>query len=484
MNKKRIILIILIFFLLITLSGLVLWYLFYYRCNLGITNFESLDRFITSKTCKEKKYSAKGIIYDIDEKEDEITFDLNAFDEKNNESIYIENISLPESAKTVLKEIMSDSELLPVDISIEFTRDNLLSDYNLKSFTISKLEISKEDLANILEKMYPVINKNDKFEFNVEEDRKQFTELSASKIVLTNDGKWYVSSLGYGREALYKPLVELKLLSSNLKDNILQNYSTSSIMEYLEKVSKLKSEYLDKDKTEEEKNSTIKMFPFGCMLAEELISLNLLEQQSKDIILDEYCNLEKLKDIISSYTKNNYSYSYDFDDLLGSIIQSRITIKEDEDNLSELSISLIKDAQSAEKIYGENLITENDIEKIKSSLSTTLITADNLTLNNVCKIAYVSEQGSEIYERVKSLFEEDFKKGLELADKDVYSTVWCLGAFKDDINFKDFYNSILTKFYYLDLRENQNIYGFWNNNLYLLEENSKFFNLLLDKYEN
>lgn len=480
MNKKRKILIMLIFFLLISLSGLVLWYLFYYRCNLSITNFESFDGFIASNSCKERKYSVKGILYNIDEKEDDVTFDFNAFDEKHNESIYIENISLPVSSRTELEKVMSNSELMPVNIDIQFTRSSLFEDYTLKSFTISKLEISKEEIADTLKKMYVAIKDNGNIEIpNYDE----YSGLPFAQVDIVNDLLGF-KTIGYNVYPLYRPLVETSLLNTPLKDEILGEYSSSDITTYLNKVSKFKTTTLDKDKSEEEKTNASKIFPFGCVLAEKLINSENLENEARDIILNEYCNIDELTEKLNSITDSRKSYEYDMNDLIGSINLNRITIDDTSENLSDWNISIISDVSSAERIYNTSLLTDEKKEILQSSLATILVTNNELTLNNVCKIASVSEKDSDIYERIKILFIEGISKGLKLIDSDIHSILWCLEAYKEDEDFNDFYTSILMKLYYTNIQEKKGVYGLWNKNKLTLEGNSKFFSILLDKYEN
>lgn len=454
--------------LVLFISGIFLWYFNIFKKNALV---EKEYPFLSSFTGGDqeifyKEYGGEGLIYNIhiNEEQNTFSFDMNIFKDNS----YVENISLPlDKAKFDLQTVR-EREIIPVSILLKLPRESVFENFKLNEFYIQKLEISKDNVLNILKEMYPTITGEN---LVVRDDYKGIP----FRIIKFEGGdRFSFETIGYNLESLLRPWIESRIYMSTLNQEFLKDYSSKNILSYLQQVEKYKTSILDKESKGD--NSKMKAVPFSCSLASDISASGLIDNDTTKYLTDNYCStaiLEQKKiDFLSKY-KPEYSK----EDLVQSINKERLQEEQiiTKDPLDEWNLSILKDLKS---------LSAEETDKTYSVISTNLLSNSAITLGHMCKLVYKSPINDPLRDQLKSVLQYSYKHSLMLIDKDLFEYIWCANEYKQDEDFNDLTDSFILKMIKTKYHNNMSVYGVWENNKYKLDGNTFFFNLLLNKHEN
>jgi len=486
--KRKLILVVLFVFLFVFISLAIVFSISQKKCTELPNNYPFLQEFSEKEsTLHDITYETKGLIYNssIDEDTQILRFDINTFSGNN----YIANIELPiDKISTDIKPF-SETSVSPAVITINFNRDSFLDSFHINSYSIDKITFSKEAILNMLEKIYTGISESNKVKSpNTFENY----NLPYSKIYITQEDNISFFTVGYDRTSLLKPLLMSLIYDSKaeLRNKISEKYTidSASLLTYLDELSTFKTSQLDpKAKELGSDTTTIKQIPFACTIVEKILSSSLANDSVRDKLTREYCNLESFREQIALLNPSNGDYEYTMNDLMyllnvNNMKNSNVS-KENSDLISN-HIGILKDISAIEEIYNKTLFDQQTKDDLSSSLATIIASTNQINADNSCKIIYASEKDSDLYNGGKRMFlYSNMSDVLKIIDENPDSILWCMNTYKEDKDFNSFLSSILTKFYFLNMKTEFDVYGFWNKNVYSLEANSILFNILLSMYE-
>lgn len=82
------------------------------------------------------------------------------------------------------------------------------------------------------------------------------------------------------------------------------------------------------------------------------------------------------------------------------------------------------------------------------------------------------------------MFLEDINKTLSLLDTSSYASFLCIEAYQEDMELRDLFLSRVFKSVYVNLYNDDNKKGIWeNDNYYNIRTNARLLKILLENYE-
>jgi len=333
--KKKIILIILIaLFLLCT--GVIIWYYFFRIAfqedkglDLSNTKYEFLTDFYQTKENQMYIYQTKGIMYNqlmsSDETNNKITFSLNTWNLKNKENKYYENIEVEiDKIDAIPNGLVSENAgILPVNMTFRFSKNGL------ESVNIDRLTLNQSQYNRVLQKLYGTVTGSNFKNVNP-------INLLPYSFIYKNNNQYVYGTIFHNEEAIYVPFVESNLQKSKLKEEIgikneinidayLSKYSTYldanlNIMyenmtpteygtiykEYINKLEKSPTKHND-DNIQLSPVQYLYWYPYSCTMVKDILDNVELEDNSKKILKEKFCNKEALSKYI------NYAETYEGD---------------------------------------------------------------------------------------------------------------------------------------------------------------------------
>lgn len=521
--KRKTILIILIVLLLLCV-GSIIWVYFFRNASqnekgldLSNTKYEFLNDFYQRKEDQKYIYQTKGIMYNqlisSDEANNKITFSLNTWNLKTKESKYYDNIDIEIDKINLIPEnlLFNNAGLLPVEMLFKF------SDTGLESVDIMRLTLSQNEYNEILKKLYGLITGANSKNIN------SVNSLPYSYVY--KEGKNYTyGTIFHNEEAVYVPFVESNLRKSELKEKIgikdemdideyLKKYSTyldanlniayedmepieygSMYKEYLNKLEKSVTKHTE-DNIQLNPLQYKYWYPYSCTMVKNILDNVELEEDSKKILKEKFCNIEALNKYIY-FARNYEGESYDTETITSHINYSNISEKQkfEDDYVRRYLISSLAETYVASDLYSENVLLEESKKELINKFISLYFTKDTFSFGDVCNLNYASEiakkysttkRYEKYQESIVSMLRSDIFKTLTFLDKDIYSSILCLKGNDDEIFIRDLRDAILLKIYYLhtNLEEENGFDGVWENNLLQLTTNSEYFNILLDLYD-
>lgn len=406
-------------------------------------------------------YGAESIIYNIKIDDDDIIFDLNTLDSKENG--YIDKLKLPATAIEdfeYVKENFQKRNIYTAQISIKFKRKSIFSQMHIDTWSMREITFTPEDLERINTGILETLK-----EAKIDKENTDGFE-KYSNYFYTENGKTLGSISNVTSEILYRPL-----LWSYERDS-----KTEDIVKYLTDFYDYRGESLAKN-TKDSKVENIA--PFSCSMLEKIITNKNIEGEQRNVLLNKYCSYNDLVEAKNRRLSDKFNPgTYNTNSLINSIGYSRIlSAKEEKFPLAfDWYISLYSDIQSAERLYNRKIGV--DKEDILGRISSGIISNNTFTLRNICNITeYVSNE--EFRNRVFNLFKSNIEEGLRLIDTDIFSSLHCMNTVKDDSYVK----AILFKIYRQNFENRGGITGLWSNDRYMVEGNSIFLILLKNSYE-
>ncbi len=509
-TAQRKILPILIALLILFLGFLGYWY---YKNNMSAKlpkEYEFLNPFVKEKTGKsEVEYILQGFIYKTSIKDENYSFNLNAWDSKNRKNIYIENVVLPINKFDGNKEDLEENQNLNIELSLKFKNNGYLYNWAYKP-----LNLDSNKITSLLKEMY--INMK-----NFNKSVNSLLEPITTEVYesLQKDGK--VAILHHNSDSLYNlTLYDLWLDSYLVKykgegklkefsQNIVSDNFSNIATDYLYKRTQIKNEIetLAKnnicesgdcfypDSNTVQKSSYIQNNSLGCTLVKEIFQ-NSSNEEIKNLLSNEFCNSESIINDIEKI-KENASFPYSEDDLLQSINLNRINDKPNYESVESMlplenSINLIGDSFIAQDM-NKLPLDEQNINNIKLSAIYDFLYATNLGIKDICNLAYsvnsASKYSNDIFftnvlNTIKAMFLENTKETLLLLDKSSYASLLCIEVYKDDKDLAELMFSRIYKNLYINLYNDQNKKGLWEDDgYYNIRTNTRFIKILLENYE-
>lgn len=520
--KRKTILIILTVLLLLCV-GSIIWYYFFRNTlqgdkglDLSNTKYEFLTDFYQKKEDQKYIYQTKGIMYNqlisSEESNNKITFSLNTWNLESKESKYYNNINIDIDKITVDPNdlLFSSSELLPVNMIFKF------SDSGLESVNITRLSLRQNEYNELLQKLYSFITGTNSKSIN------QINSLPYSYIY--KNGKEYTyGTIFHNEEAVYVPFVESNLRKSELNkkigiknemnvDEYLKKYSTyldanlniayegmekmeygTMYKEYLNKLEKSVTKH-NEDNIQLNPTQYKYWYPYSCTMIKNILDNVELEEDSKKILKEKFCNVEVL-DKYLYFAEIYEGDSYDTETIVSHINFSNVNENPsfENTNVRKHIISALAETYVASDIYSENSLLEKSKKELINRFLSLYFTKDSFSFGDVCNLNYASDIAKKYsttkrYEKyqdsIVTMLRSDIFKTLTFLDKDIYSSILCLKGNDNQLFIRDLRDAILLKIYYLnaDLNEDKGFDGVWEDNLLQLTTNSEYFNILLEIY--
>jgi hypothetical protein len=449
MRKKTAWIIILSVLLFLCLTALGYWYVTVYRCNIIPISYEFLESFDIKNNCKEKVYEVKGIIYNINLAENYTTFDFNAWDIENKNSLYWDKISLPLDKYKGDIGIFSQ-EILPVEIELSFVSNKewvkeilQKQSFQLNTWDIQNLEINKEELETKLEQTY---------------DPLLFVR-NGNSTTASNDGiqsTWLLSTY----LAKKKSYINKEVIFTQKPADITIDEEISTEIEKLE--------------------------PLNCILHRDIaINNGKTEQDIKKSLTWLGCDLNTLERLAETKISSRAVEDLNEDDLSDFINIENLLNNTSQENKSTKA-ELLKKLDVLTNIWG--LYGKESIEpKIDQALFLSII-HDTIIMQLLdyelfCKLSYALDEDTHhsYYNNSELLFRgSNLREILKFADSDIKSSMYCTSSFlnANATILNEWAETNIVKTYYLHYRDNPVKYIKEQTNF-----SSFFINILLNNYE-
>ncbi len=504
-NKKLTILSILF---VLCILGLGYWYFFMYRCGILPRGYEFLERFVVENKCGEKEYKVRGIMYNIREEGSNFIFDLNAWDTEKGESLYYKDISL--NLDWSADKDIQDLGSIPRNILLTVN----LSEDSLITFKLEDLKLGEEIYLDSQGILYDSIKNFNKLEKDNLES--VTTEVYDIKSESGDTETFYHNTDGFYNLTLYQLWIDSYLFKNAGKENS-NFFDVSSIANFESMTANFLKNREDRremeatseggscdDKECESKDfitvneeiSHIQNSSFGCNMIKE-IDNNIGDRRFFNLLSKEFCNINGIKKDIENLQNKKQEVFVREEDLLQSLSLSRIVEKSNYEVTEEMlplenSINFLPDILIV-KDMGIGSFETFALEMAKDSLIYEYIYRGEIGVRDVCSLAYASKVASqysddpfflEILNNIKLMFLEDINKTLSLLDTSSYASFLCIEAYQEDMELRDLFLSRVFKSVYVNLYNDDNKKGIWeNDNYYNIRTNARLLKILLENYE-
>ena len=512
MNKtaKIKLIFILILLLIINLTGLAYWYFFIYKCKVLPSQYQFLEGFVVENNCREKEFLVNGYVYNAKIDGNNFVFDLNSWNKENRSSVYKSDLSLNldlfENEEVKLSQISNLSTELKIRIS---------SSGDIKSWSLIPIKLENGTYTKVIESIYEnlvTFNKNENKLLGAitTEVFKGKNKDGSTEILYHNSDSLYDLTL-------YKLWIDSffmknaddkgingysKILSSNNLSEIALNF-----LDERENVTNARIELTDtaiaeggscpsaKEALIIEEKSYLQKHSLGCTLVEEIYQ-NGLDENVKALLSNEFCNIANVKKDIESMTTTSLS-SYTEEDLLQSINIDRISKKTNYVVIDEMLplenyLNFIADTFIIQNNY-PNLFDNQALNIVKLSVIDQILYRENFGINDLCTLAYSTKVASQytketfykdVLNSIKTVLLEDITNTSKLFDESSYASFLCTEVYKEDEDLKEFLFSRIWKSIYLNLYDEQDKKGLWEDDgYYNIRTNTRFLKLLLENYE-
>ena len=450
MKNKKFWIIILSILLSLFLGAFLFWYFTQYKCTYNPNGFEFLNRFVTKNTCEEKQYSLKGTIFNTRVEDQNIIFDLNAWDLKNKKSLYFNNLSFPIN-KYANEFQINEGDIKAYTLNFSYEKDdsNFLTsffgknEYSLKSWSVEEIQIEKEEVSKLLKETYTaLVNLN-------ETEAETRNEILYKNYIIS---LYFKNKLDYVDEKDINFKVELQK-ETEKEERDIPVYSLENIL-YLE--------------------------PNNCS-----IMLGIVENNNVDVnenlskVQSVGCSNESLNVIANSKASGNKNIPFEYKDLLSLIsienLNKNLNNQLEKDEVVNL-INLINDLKISSRIgnisYSENI-------ELLNLISSDIISGGLFDYEVFCSLATTRED-YDFYQSSAILFDKNnINNMFEITDKYFNISLLCTKAFLNSNNkvLEQWAKANFYKAYYMNYKDNPSEY-ITKDPIYT----SEFINLLLNNY--
>ncbi len=484
---KRILGISLIFLILVCI-GLGIYLHFFtreenlYKKYLKNTNYQFLERFYDGQSGNKHTYVLKGIIYNVRKTDDNIVFDINAWDLDTKESLYFTDIELSNIAVSegTMEDILYEFE--PVSMRFEF------EEKNLTKLNIEKLSFTGQQYKYASETLWKFLTSG----YSSRVDESGYSDVLPVNVINEN-GRVSVLPVYVNTDALFG-LYGLSLLSTSERDD-----SGLNVEEYItETVNRIKSQ-------SEEKGIDELRLPGSCTLMYKLRESKVYPSSQLDRLLEVFCNKSAYEAMSS---KGGYESSWEE---LSSFIDSNSLDVNYEPGEVFTNLMYLSDIYSFSKIYGE-VLDSKKVENMENLIARSILSSSkdtktyNIPYKTLCSLSYALkevpegtdiEKYSDLLNKLGGILNDygNRKDLLESFEKDTKSGLMCVAAFEDSMyaDIRNLMESVLLKMYYVDIYsvadEQGNFYnGAWSKSskgypMLAIEDNVRYYNLLRKVYD-
>lgn len=495
MNNRRNILIILSSLLFLTLSGLVAWYVFFYRCKNLPEQYSKFEKYVTNNDCSSTTVFLKGTLYNIRREDKNLRFDISAWDTASKKAEKFTDIVIPydENTATQLKDIQY---MAPVELTLNLEKKykyDLILDNNLtEKWTLKKITYSKSDYLQYLRDLFYVITFN-----AIDMDGKTFPYSVLSSVEMVENGERSISTIGENNLASFYRMYVLLSGTKNKEidfENLFSDFSISSYMDAL-------TDFLENNVTDEYSENPLSEDTIllengyfgGCTLVKDLITEYDISNTEKEKLVKEYCNIGKVGEILTNIKR--LSFSYTNNDFLSSINTNRL--QESKYNEEELiNTFLSSDLLATAELISTDKSQKDEIYNLSSLLieNSILQQDESINLKNFCSLLNSNYFSKKLFNQdpiiaentYRILLDQDIAKMTEYMSNDLQAGLLCLLPESSDKYIEEFNNAILAKYLevnWFDSSEEKD-HALWDGNVYRIIDNSRLYQLLLRYYEN
>lgn len=512
LNKKRRIILI---FLLLAISSILFFIILlvkFYSCVKLPNEYSFLESHFTSKSCYEKKYSVKGIIYNTNvDSDSDITFDMNLWDLNENNNIYLNNLSiLKKDINHRDIEKLTDYQAITLEVSLNKNTSKILRNFPNTTKVVVKadeLNFTKEDIILIQESILEAILVSPLKTFP---QNNPYPEKPINAVTTEADFENKVLNFGNGRDnkQLYAPWALSFLLNSEVlreikKEDIIKMLEYNDITFNLENGDNPYTQCQDPGICESNDISNEKSYSLSdnvfhlnnslsCLMISEIFyNLNYRD----DYILSQYCPLDIFKESISELlatTETDTSIQSSITSYLQSLSVDRITSKEqfytENDSLSFSNFSsTLLDSYSVNNVYGK-VLTDLEIKEQIIFITNTIVEKNDFFLKDICQIDYFlnlisKQQNSNILKEPDTqnvinygrVFSKASERLLKLTETNLNNWYFCLNT--DDLPLS---KSLLLRAYYLNFMNNKTEVGIWYDGKYNIKDNAYFIKVITE----
>jgi len=485
----------------------------FYSCIQIPLKYSFLEDKIISKSCYEKKYLMRGLIYSIkDDTSDSVSLGINLWDYKDQSNIYLPNLEIPYNHldKDKIKNLKNYEAITLELTSVKDISDltKFFSDNNKIKIGIDTLYFSQDDIELIKNSIAEAILSTP-IENSKSEDLLFQKSPKVSITEVFNDGESIYFSNGRDNKQLYAPWALSFLVKENSaneinKENLLSILQDEDVINYGKDNENTQTECLDPDICQVAEisegltmvlNENIYHFnnSLSCVMIYD-ISENL--EYKDEYLQAQYCSSEELKygttelfeGKANGLNGDNYVLSY-----LQSLTPSRFTSGEyqffeyDFLSFSNLSSSLL-DSYYSTKLAGGSLI-DMEFEKQLIAITSTMVEKDNFALKDVCQIdsflrLVQNEEkkilGNEYMDQIsayKTIFSESRidENILRLTENNLNNWYFCLSNENTTI-----VRSLLLRAYYQNFYSSENKKGLWYDDKYNIKDNAYFLKTIIE----
>jgi len=522
---------ILIVFFFLCLGGLGYWYFFKSKCAELPKGMDFMERFVVVNECSRKEYKVKGIIYNIRNQGMEMVFDFNAWDAETKESLYYEDIEVErkylsgdfdmeeENFGAVSIGIVIEPRDLGDKVFMVVGDDKEESTSDVVSLNVDELRLTEEEYNNVLTLVYraivdgPLIEDYQSNFDSLKEKNLVFTEVRHKSLFEDNNQPPYEylgePYNGYVNKLLYRPWIisyvygdiEAKeILAKDItKEDIVEMIVAAKEIDLSTEPSKCGdgdiscysiADPTGRDNPPVDKTDYQKSNSFACLMMYQ-ISQNI--QLNDFDIIGKYCNPVAFEESVEEYIKETeISEEYSLIDYLG-ILDPEVLTLNGEGRYSPLhssnTTSLLADTYGLRKLYGSKVEMDNRIDFVLDFV----LARGALFLKNTCAISYfanlVAQEGdfgdkdtlAQIATNTEDLIVSLSSQVLRLIEDDYYGAFLCLEDYSGnrEKEYRKLSKALLFKIITIDLYNDGEKLGLWQNREYDIRFNARFMKLFM-----
>lgn len=412
------------------------------------TEYESLERFHTGNHGDMEIFKVEGIVYNVNfEDSTKVSFDINAWDVKTKESLYIQNVKLPKKVdgiNEVLEEMFP--EFGAVSLTIYFKNKDIYS-YKTEKFTVTK-----SVYLDTLNKIYNTVFSSSRIykEFLTAVDTNEKIEFRDLNSRLTTIFPLCLAVVSPSQDNKTQIEESFKMITDVNMDSLLSFGSTS------------------------------------CLATGIMLSSNVLNNDQKTVLVNKYCNNEDLKKRLEMLHRVDSQNQYNWSRLEDFILDKKI----DYDAKSFVPVESI---YTLLDLYAYSSVTRYPLTE------SDIIVSENNVAKNIMDRKYDLEKSeipfdlwvALIYtvsqidrERYKSIYEDlviivqKSDKSLLLRELEKNSSMgilalWGLSS-SENQEIRDLVNGVLAKMLYLNIYP-RSFDGYVYDGLWSKRKDEKFF---------
>lgn len=497
MNRKKILITLSILFFL-SLSSLVAWYIFFFRCQKLPDKYSFFEKYITQNTCTSTSISLKGTMFNIRKEGENLKFDINAWDTTTKKTETLKDIYIPydDNTKTQLSDV---SYLAPVELTLKLEKKYkyilIQEESSSEEWNLKKITYTKADYLQYLRDLFYVLTFN---ALDIEGQTFPYSVLSSVEILV--NGEENIATIGENNLAsLYRMYVLLSGTKNKEIDyeNLHSDFTVNSYMDALTNFLSNNLKIENKEQTEPEDNDgtlLLKSGYFGgCTLTKRIINDFEISEIEKEKLIKEYCNIGRVGDILTNVKKLNFRYTNN--DLLGSINTERFQ-QSQYGEPEILNMFLPSDLLATADLVSSDNNKKNDIYNLSSLflINSILQEENSINLYNFCSYLSSNYFSKELFSQdeiinnntYRILLDQDITKMTEYMSDDIQAGLLCIFPESTDKYVEEFNNSILAKYLTVDWfnSSEEKDHALWDGSIYRIIDNSRLYEILLRHYEN